>query len=221
MRRAAVPAPGGPEELAEAAGAVASRQLDRSRPLWEIHIIEGLEHGYVGVVAKMHHCTIDGVSGANMMVHLFDLSPQGDEKPPPDANWTPERKPSDLELVGYAVNSRLRRRLAIPRVLTSAVRAGINVVAQRRNPETPAGGTPLTAPRTSFNASVTPHRKVAFMSVPLAEIKEIKNAFGTTVNDVVLAICTGALRRYLQQAEELPEKSLVATCPVSVRKIGR
>src|SRR4051794_28891263 len=116
VRRAAVPAPGGPEELAELAGEIAGRPLDRSRPLWEIHLIEGLEHGHVGVVAKMHHCTIDGVSGANMMVHLFDLSPQGDEKPPPDEDWKPERKPTDLELVGYAVNSRMRRRLAIPRV---------------------------------------------------------------------------------------------------------
>ena len=84
VRRVAVPSPGGPEQLADIAGDIASRPLDRSRPLWELWVVEGLEQGHIAVVAKMHHCTIDGVSGANLMVHLFDLSADGDVKPAPD-----------------------------------------------------------------------------------------------------------------------------------------
>lgn len=215
VRRVAVPSPGGPEELAEVAGDIVSRPLDRSRPLWEIWVVEGLEHGHVAVVAKMHHCTVDGVSGASMMVHLFDLQPEPAEVPPPDDEHR-EHKPSDIELVAYAINSRLRRPLTVAKVIPSTVRALVSVVRQRRS-DSPAGGTPLTAPRTSFNGAVSAQRKVAFTAIPLEDVKVIKNAFGTTVNDVVLAITTGALRRYLEQGNELPDKPLVATCPVSVR----
>jgi diacylglycerol O-acyltransferase / wax synthase len=216
VRRIAAPAPGGPAELGDIAGDIASRQLDRSRPLWEIWVVEGLEHGHVAVVAKMHHCTVDGVSGANLMVHLFDLAPEPEDKPGAE-DWKPERKPTDLELVGYAITSRLRRPLTMVRIVPRAIGAAVKVVQQRRDPDSPAGGTPLTAPRTSFNASITAHRKVAFTSVPLDDVKTIKNAFGTTVNDVVLAICAGALRIYLEQGGELPDRPLLCTCPVSVR----
>lgn len=215
VRRIGAPAPGGPHELADLAGDIASRQLDRQRPLWEIWVIEGLQHGHVGVVAKMHHCTVDGVSGANLMVHLFDLTPE--PSTPEPTVWQPERKPSDLELVAYAMRSRLRRQAKMFQVLPDVTRAAISVARRRRDRSTPSGATPLTAPRTSFNASVTPHRKVAFTTVPLADVKLVKNTFGTTVNDVVLAICAGALRRYLQRGEELPDRPLVATCPISVR----
>lgn len=215
VRRIAAPAPGGPQELAELAGDIASRQLDRTRPLWELWVIEGLQQGHVGVVAKMHHCTIDGVSGANLMVHLFDLTPEPGPVEPVD--WRPERKPSDLELVAYAARSRFRRQLKLLQVVPGVARAAVTVALRRRDRSTPSGATPLTAPRTSFNASITPHRKVAFTTVPLADVKQVKNTFGTTVNDVVLAICAGALRRYFSDGGELPERPLVATCPISVR----
>jgi diacylglycerol O-acyltransferase / wax synthase len=217
VRRIAAPTPGGQEELAEVAGEVASRQLDRSRPLWEMWIVEGLENGHIGVIAKMHHCTIDGVSGANMMVHLFDMEPEPAEQPVPEEEWSPERLPTDVELVTYALRSRVRRPWQAVQIVPKVIGAAVNVVRARRNPDIASPPTPLTAPRTSFNGSITPHRKVAFARIALDDIKAVKNAFGTTVNDVVLAVVSGALRRYLLSRGELPDKSLIACVPISVR----
>lgn len=215
IRRIGCPGPGTEKELAELVGDVASRPLDRTRPLWEMYIVEGLQNGYVASVAKMHHATIDGVSGANLMVHLFDLEPD----PPPPAEevpWQPDRMPTDLERIAYATVSRLRRPLNIFKVVPQTVQSIANVVSRRRGG---SGGmaTPFTAPRTSFNQPVTPHRRVAFATTSLEEVKEIKRAFGATVNDVVQTIVAGALRKYLDGRDELPDKSLIATCPVSVR----
>ena len=216
LRRVACPSPGTPEQLAEIAGDMASRPLDRTRPLWEMWIVEGLENGHVATVAKMHHCTVDGVSGANLMVHLFDLE-ENAEPPPPEEDWEPERKPTDLELVGHSINSRLRRRLNIAKAVPQTIRAARSVVRTARERGGSMGAVPFTAPRTSFNGAVSAHRKVAYTRVSLDDIKTIKNAFGTTVNDVVLSVSAGALRRYLEKNGELPDRSLVATCPVSVR----
>jgi WS/DGAT/MGAT family acyltransferase len=216
VRRIAAPAPGSYRELAGIAGDIASRQLDRSRPLWELYVVEGLEHGHIGVVAKMHHSTIDGVSGANMMVHLFDMEPNP-APPEPPSDWEPEHMPSDAELVGYAVRSRLKRPLQIASIVPKAAQSVVNVVRERRSSDTVNPPAPLTAPRTSFNGAITPHRKVAYGIASLNDVKAIKNAFGTTVNDVVLAMVAGGLRRYLQRTGQLPDKSLIATVPISVR----
>jgi WS/DGAT/MGAT family acyltransferase len=217
LRRIGLPSPGTEEQLAELAGDIASRPLDRTRPLWEMWIVEGLENGNAATIAKMHHCTVDGVSGANLMVHLFDLEPNPTDKPPPPEDWTAEHKPSDLELVGYGLVSRARRPLNIFKVVPETVRSVTNLVQRRRSTEGPGMATPFTAPRTGFNTAITPHRKVAYAQVPLDDIKAVKRAFGTTVNDVVLTVASGALRRYLDKYEEIPDKSLIATVPVSVR----
>src|SRR5436305_9414154 len=181
-----------------------------------MYIVEGLEHGHIGVVAKMHHSTIDGVSGANMMVHLFDLEPNPAPKEPP-SDWEPEHVPSDAELVGYAIRSRLRRPLQVASVIPKAATSVVNVVRERRSSDTVNPPAPLTAPRTSFNGAITPHRKVAYTIASLSDVKAIKNAFGTTVNDVVLAVVGGGLRRYLERTKQVPDKSLIATVPISVR----
>jgi diacylglycerol O-acyltransferase len=217
VRRIGCPSPGSEEQLSEIAGDIASRPLDRARPLWEVWIVEGLENGHVAAVAKMHHCTIDGVSGANMMVHFFDLEPEGSQLPQPDAEWKPDRKPSDLELIGRAILDRAYRPLTWIRLVPRTIRAiGSFALARRRN-EGPGMPTPLRAPRTSFNVSITPHRRVSFTHVPLDDVKSVKKAFGVTVNDVVIAICSGALRRYLESRNEMPERSLIASVPISVR----
>ncbi|MEY2566861.1 MAG: diacylglycerol O-acyltransferase / wax synthase [Actinomycetota bacterium] len=218
LRRIGLPSPGTQEQLAEIAGDIASRPLDRSKPLWEMWIVEGLEDGNVAVVAKMHHATVDGVSGANLMVHLFDLEQDPEEKPAPPENWEPERKPSDLELVGYAINSRLRRPFSLLRVVPDTVRSVSGLVRTVRGREPGAGmPAPFTAPRTSWNVAVSARRTVAMSRVSLDDIKTVKKAFGTTVNDVVLAVASGALRRFLEGKGELPDKSLIAVVPVSVR----
>jgi diacylglycerol O-acyltransferase len=216
VRRIGCPAPGTEEQLAEIAGDIASRPLDRTRPLWELWVVEGLENGHVATIGKMHHCTVDGVSGANVMVHLFDLSPEESEKPPPPDDWKPERKPSDVEMLGRAVLSRATKPFQLLGMVGQTVGAVTNVVrtGRRMGSSMPA---PFTAPRTSFNAAVTAHRNVAFARVSLEEVKHVKRTFGTTVNDVVLAVCSGALRRYLEDRKELPDKSLIAAVPVSVR----
>jgi diacylglycerol O-acyltransferase / wax synthase len=216
IRRIGCPAPGSEHELAELVGDIASRPLDRSRPLWEMYIVEGLQNGYVASVAKMHHATIDGVSGANLMVHLFDLEPNPPQQQAPDV-WEPDRMPTDLERIAYAAVSRLRRPLNIFKVLPQTLQSVANVVQRRRGGDGSGMATPFTAPRTSFNQPVTPHRRVAFSTTSLDEVKQIKKAFGVTVNDVVLNIVSGALRKYLIAHDELPDKSLIATCPVSVR----
>ena len=218
VRHIAVPQPGRPEQLADIIGDIAGRPLDRSRPLWEFWVIEGVEHGAVVVVARMHHSTIDGVSGSSLLTSILDLEARPVDEAAPVAAWKPEHKPSDIELLHHALISRLRRPMALglAMAMPNLVRGAIGVTRARRS-SSPSGGTPFDTPRTPWNAPLTPHRRVAFASVPLEEVKAMKNAFGCTVNDIVLATATGALRRYLERFDVVPERPLLAACPVSVR----
>jgi WS/DGAT/MGAT family acyltransferase len=216
VRRIGCPAPGTEVELAEVAADIAGRKLDRTRPLWEMWVIEGLASGHVAVVAKMHHSTIDGVSGANMMVNFFDLSPEGRPEDATSGEWKPERRPSEAELTARALLSRTTAPLKVARIIPRTIRAATNFAMTRRRAGRPGMPTPFTAPRTSFNAQITPHRRVAYAQLSLEDVKAVKRAFGTTVNDVVLAITAGALRRYLDRRGERFDKSLIAVCPVSV-----
>ncbi|HXQ76042.1 MAG TPA: wax ester/triacylglycerol synthase family O-acyltransferase [Acidimicrobiales bacterium] len=215
IRRAALPSPGGPRELALFVGDVSSRQLDRRRPLWEMHVVEGLAHGHVAVVAKFHHSTIDGVSAAELLAELFDLVPDPPARLLPERGPGPEPVPSDLSLVARTLATHVAAPVDIARLAWRTGRSMLKVGRVRRSP-TAKGALPLTTPRTSLNAAITPHRKVAFASIALDDVKELKRALDVTVNDVVLAICTGALRSYLRGRNELPDDPLVATVPVSM-----
>jgi diacylglycerol O-acyltransferase / wax synthase len=216
MHRAALPAPGGLDELAQFVGDVCSRQLDRSKPLWEMYIVEGLEDGRVAMVSKIHHSTIDGVSGAELLAQLFDLEADPPPRDVPVVTAGHDTMPSDLRLIALSLAQRLAKPVDITRLAWRTGRSVLQVRRVRRSPDEAKGALPLTTPRTSLNAAITPHRKVAFATVSLDDVKELKNALGSTVNDVILAICTGALRRYLTARDELPEDPLVATVPVSV-----
>lgn len=215
VHRMGLPAPGGDSELAELCGHIAGIPLDRGRPLWEMTVIEGLAKDKIAVFTKMHHATVDGVSGANALSVLCSLDPA---EPPMGAKeeMPPHRSLSDLELFGRGMVSNLTKPLHLARLVAPTVGAVASTVGRARHGNAMAA--PLTAPRTSFNGTISGRRVIAVESMSLPKIKEIKNAVeGATVNDVVLTVCGGALRSYLQERGELPSSSLLATVPVSVR----
>jgi WS/DGAT/MGAT family acyltransferase len=196
--------------------------LDRSRPLWEIHVVEGLHDGNIALIGKIHHAAVDGVSGAELFVHLFDLTPDAADtgpvsEPTPTSPVAPEHIPSDVELVGHALLSQARRTISLPALVGRTARTISHLVSRHRDPETVVGAVPLRAPRTPWSAAITPHRSVAFARVKLSDLKRVRAAFDVKVNDVVLAVVSGAVRRYLAEREALPDEPLVAMCPVSVR----
>ena len=151
IRRIGAPSPGGRRELGEVAGQVASTQLDRSRPLWELWVVEGLKHDRVGIVTKVHHSAIDGASGAELMVHLFDLEPVV-RRPRPARARSPTASRPTLELLGYADDvAACGATSGWSRSLGSTVKSVNRVVQGRRAPEHNVGAVPLTAPRTPWN----------------------------------------------------------------------
>lgn len=212
VRRAALPTPGGMRELADFAADITSRQLHRDRPLWEIWVVEGLADGKVALVAKMHHATIDGVSGAELLGALFDLEADPPAHDRADGRRLDLRVPSTFELVSRSlVTNLVVRPIDVGRMAWRATHSLPGIRKAR-----PAGAGASGAPRTSLNATVHARRRVAFAATSLADVKKLKNALGTSVNDVILAICTGALRTYLLAGDELPGIPLVAVVPVSV-----
>jgi diacylglycerol O-acyltransferase len=215
VHRLAVPAPAGEDELREICGHLAGIPLDRSRPLWEMWVIEGLKSGQIAVFTKMHHASVDGVSGANLVSYLcslepdaplLDLAPKGELPPDPPGDW---------ELFGRGLVNNLTKPVKAVR-LVGPTASLVTKTIQRARTGT-AMAAPLTAPRTSFNGNIGSRRSVGYADLSLDTIKEIRHAVdGATVNDVVLAISGGSLRRYLDDRGELPTSSLLASVPVSV-----
>jgi WS/DGAT/MGAT family acyltransferase len=217
VQRAKLPSPGGAAELERFTADVISRPLDRSRPLWEMHVVEGLDAGMVAIVTKMHHATIDGVSATELAANLLDVDPDPGPAVAPVSAWSPEPIPSRLTLLRHAAFELLGQPVAAASTMVSAIAAALRLRRHNRKPDTiPAPG-PFDAPRTCCNRPLAARRQVAFSEVSLDDVKQIKNATGTTVNDVVLALCAGALRDHLSEHDALPERSLVAAVPVSVR----
>jgi diacylglycerol O-acyltransferase len=215
VHRVAVPTPGSPTELAELCSHMAGIPLDRSRPLWEMSIIEGLASGQVAVFTKMHHATVDGVSGANLISVLCSLEPDAPPLDVPDLGAVPGRSPSDLELFGRGVVANLTKPWHAARLVRPTA-ALITRTIERARAGT-AMAAPLTAPRTAFNGNISGRRAIALADMSLDRVKEIRHAVdGATVNDVVLAISGGALRRFLDKRGDLPTASLLASVPVSV-----
>jgi diacylglycerol O-acyltransferase len=210
-------APGGPRETAAAIAPILSRQLDRRYPLWELWCVDGIVNGRIAVVMKFHHCILDGGAGSVLATLLLDTerSPKPHEPPPPPP---PEREPSDLRLLVEglvpAVTSPLRAAGYAVRSIRRGVELSRHVVAGHLAPDV---GAMLRAPKTSFNARIGPMRSLAFKSVSLADVKALRRHFDVKVNDIALALCSGALRTYLQDRGELPSRSLTAGIPVSIR----
>src|SRR3954452_22435483 len=230
VRELALAKPGNDEQLAEQVARIVSRPLDRARPLWELYVIDGLKSGHTAVLTKIHHAVIDGMSGAEIMGLLLDLAPEGREMPPPPEQEHDERAPSELEMRGRGLlglpRYPVRALRALPRTIPNIEETPLNALpgaglvgglARRVARRDGAPKAELVAPKTSFNGRITPHRRFAFGQLDLEAVKEVKNAFGVTVNDVVVSICAGAVRRWLIEHRELPDGPLVAQIPVSVR----
>jgi WS/DGAT/MGAT family acyltransferase len=235
IREIGLPQPGSDEQLAEQIARIHARPLDRSRPLWETYLISGLAGGRMAAYTKVHHAAMDGVSGVELLTLLFDLAPDI-EIPALVDDFRPQPGPGALSLGVRGVARLATRPLELVRLAANAAKA-IPAVAPVTGPlfggllglggsgTTSVAGdgqvipspTPLVAPATPLNVAISPHRRFAFASVSLDEVKFVKNALGVSVNDVVMAMCAGALRRWLEVHDGLPDGPLVAMVPVSVR----
>lgn len=217
VHRIGLPAPGGRVELAEVCGHLAALPLDRRHPLWEMWVIEGLDGtdarkgGRLSVMTKVHHAAVDGVTGANLMSQLCSVEP--DAPPPVPVEGSGDANPLRIALGGLGRFASRPISLATS-VLPSTVSTVVESV--RRAAGGRAMASPFAAPQTPFNGSITAHRNVAFMQLDLADVKTVKDHFGVKVNDVVMALVSGVLRRFLIDRGELPESTLVAMVPVSV-----
>jgi len=219
FRRAAVPSPGTMRELSEFVGDFASRVLDRSKPLWELRLVEGLDGGKVAVVAKIHHAAMDGGRLVALIGTLLDLTPDGHRASPPHDAWVPDAEPSFWWLAADTARALARKPLGALRSITDVGATILENALPHRGSNGDAAKL-FEAPPTPLNGALSPQRVVAMADVAFDDVKAIKNAFATTVNDVVLAASCGALRSWLQSRGALPERSLVANVPVTVRSEG-
>ena len=239
VRHIGLAPPGADDQLAEQVARIVGRRMDRSRPLWEAYVIEGLVDGRWALLQKTHHATIDGASGVIMLKMFTDEA--RDAVPSLEAvEWFGEQPPARAEmmrraLVNLALNPLRGARLSLGIIRDAADAAGLNSVGglarqardtlgsigSRDAPAADAGSTvrvPATAaPATPWNKSVSPHRRFAMRSTSLEDLKRLKDATGGTLNDVVMAVCAGALREYLIEHDALPANPLRAMVPVSIR----
>ena len=212
--RVAVPSPGGMRELEQLIGQIISVPLDRSVPLWELHVCEGLEGGRVAVVCKLHHAVADGNAANNLLANATGvMRPSGERA-------VLERTPSRGRLVRAALVDGTKQAFSLPGLLVRTVSSLLGVFRLRRGSNVSPPRPILDTPRTPFNGPLASRRSFATCTLPLEEIKRIKTAQEVTLNDVVLAVVAGALRRWLIDRGELPRKSLTAGVPVGVDAPG-
>lgn len=222
IRQATLPKPGTMEQLEDIVGRLHSNALDRSRPLWQFYVIDGLAGGHVAVYSKMHHAAVDGGAGMEITKAIYDLTPVPREVAPPPRPRAPGT-PLDLaNMLGAAYTSMLRQQIRTIQAIPDVVKAVANLALP--NPDGLRLGRfglpPLNSPRTSLNATITSQRGFAARSVSLSDAKQIAKLTGTKLNEVVLAVCSAALRRFLQDGHQLPDQSLTAFVPVSLRAPG-
>jgi diacylglycerol O-acyltransferase len=237
LREVALPLPGNPQQLGEQVARIHARPLDRTRPLWEMYLIHGVDGDRAAIYSKIHHAAIDGVSGAEILATIMDLTEE--PRVVEDIDWTPGPLPGRVELLERGLLSTVTQPWdllrTVPKTLPhladlpgaanvpgiraiSDVSAAVaKVVTGGAAASGPAERRELRPPRTPFNGPITAHRRFSFGSLPLADIKTVKNAFGMTVNDVVMALCASALRRWLLDHDALPTVPIVVAVPVSIR----
>jgi WS/DGAT/MGAT family acyltransferase len=230
VRATALPPPGSEEQLKRLASRIFSQQLDRTKPLWEIWLVHGLERGEdsassgtrFALCSKTHHAVIDGVAGVDITAVLFDTAREPETQPASGGTWIPRPEPTSVQLLAEALVERVTQPAEILRSARATVRAPRQLA--RRGIDTLAAvgalaRTGLAAPPTPLNVAIGPHRRYDWVRTDLNELKAIKDRLGGTVNDVVLAVVTGALRRFLEhRGDDVSERTLRAMIPVSVRR---
>ena len=222
--RVVLPSPGSMRQLRDFVGAFAAHPLDRKRPLWKAAFVEGLEDDRLSLVMKIHHAAMDGGRAAAIAGELLDDTPEGRPVAAPEGPWVPDREPSIPWLAADTLRTLVgkpKRAIAATRRVATGVRARGSSTPPASTEAAPRDKAPLfEAPATMFNRALTPSRSVGLSDVSFETVKTIKNAFGTTVNDVVLAACCASLRSWLATHGGLPDRPLIATVPVSVRHEG-
>lgn len=215
LRRAA--SPGGVRELCEIVSDVASTSLDRSKPLWEITMVEGLADGRLGYVAKLHHSIADGLASLSMLLNVMRDQPLGSLPVPAGTKslveWQPEPIPSPRLLLALALARGLRDLIGLPRLLVRTLRR-LSVLRRHIREHAVDTPTPFQLPTTSFNTALTPNRVFATTPLPLDRILAVRRAAAVTVNDVVMCICSVAIQEHLRARGEPIEKPLLASVPV-------
>jgi WS/DGAT/MGAT family acyltransferase len=218
VRHTALPPPGTDAELRRLVGRVMSQQLDRARPLWELWMVEGLEDGRWAVLSKTHHCMVDGVSGTDLLSVIMDTSPN--PPPPAEDTWAPQRPPRRAGLAARAVADMARSPYEQFRAVRAATRIPRQAVRQARDV---LGGLSATAgivrptPPSSLNGPIGPHRRYAWASTTVDEVKTVRRALGGTFNDVVLAVITRGFRDLLLHRGEPVDRVVRTLVPVSLR----
>ena len=224
VRRAVLPEPGDDAALADLAGRELSRRLDRSRPLWELTVVEGLAGGRAALLAKMHHALVDGVAAVDIGTVLLDPSPEPLDVPVPDEPWEPRSYDRRRHLARLAATPIVRAQKLVldsaTRALTPDPRRAAGDLKSATELLVQLARTRPSAPMSPLNAGQGPNRRFAIFQAPLADLKRAGKARGATVNDALLATVAGMLRHYLQAAGEATGKPLVALVPVSVRRPG-
>jgi diacylglycerol O-acyltransferase len=228
-----LPKPGTLEQLEALAARLHSMLLDRSRPLWEFYVIEGLADGRIGFYGKVHHAAVDGQAGVAMAQSIFDLTPEPRAVKPPREARANTYQLGVAELLAAALQNQFQQVVQslklLPTLATTLLGAAREGLEKRRSEsredraarKAESAGTMFKlAPATPFNHSITNQRAFSAVSLPLGEVKAIGKSVGASINDVVLWLCSTALRSYLKDSRELPEKSLVAGVPISLRQEG-
>ncbi len=222
LQHVALPQPGAWKQLRALASSVFTEPLDRSRPLWSFTFVEGLDEipqvpkGSVAIISKVHHVAIDGMAGAGMMSLIFDMFPKAKEIPTPKP-FKPKKLPNEINLVVKSAIDFAKNPLKLPTIVGNTIAASVKTGVITRSQSLDLPTAPFSAPATPLNGIISAQRKWNSAILDLARVKALKNAMGTTLNDVILAICAGALRKYLNDKDQLPKKPLVAMVPVSTR----
>jgi diacylglycerol O-acyltransferase len=222
VRVAALPEPGSEEQLRNLAGRVFSQRLDRDKPLWELWVVDGLEGNRFAVLSKTHHALVDGVSGVDIASVLFDTQPEPQVPPATGDRWLPGPTPSQSQLLGEALVERLSQPTEIVRGVRAALRAPRRLALSAYSSLVGVGAMAWAglnpAPPSPYNQPIGPHRRFNWVRISLSDVKAIKDELGGTVNDVMLATVTGALRRHLtRRGVDTTDLTLKAMVPVSVR----